>query len=267
MAIFNMIGGGGSSGAWTLKITFQIPSQSYLPQQDSSDYFGYFRAQIPNVDDELFLPAYRVYATSTQYGVVYWNGTYGQETIYTDTINISMWCQSSTSYSGMSPTPTKAPSASGSVYYFNMPASAFSVDYGYAGTWAWVYDSSSNRISLYQWEDGSSGSSDKNIQTNQSTNRTSSTSLTSVNSMTCSTTGTYDVYWTCSRTSTSGTWSSQLYINGSAYGSAQTTWSNHVQNVHLTGVSIGANDVVAVYAQARGTNYYVYCPQLTIVQT
>ena len=261
MAIFNMIGGGGdsgSSGSWTLKYFSQISYQNYTPQQDSSEYFGYFTD-----DAEYAIPAYRCYATGTTYGVVYWTGTSGQE-IETSTIGSSLWRQSSTSYSGMSPTPTKAPSASGSVYYFNMPATN---GINEETTWAWVYDSSSNWMSLYQWEGGSSGSSDKNTQTSQSTNRTSSTSLESVNSMTCSTTGTYDVYWACSRTSTNGTWSSQLYINGTAYGSAQTTWSNHVQIVHLTGVSIGANDTVAVYVQARGTNYYGYCPQLTIIQT
>lgn len=124
------------------------------------------------------------------------------------------------------------------------------------------------------WLDGSSsggggggGGSSMNVQTNQTTSRISSTTLTSVNSLTCSTAGTYDVYWTCSRSSTSGTWSSQLYVNGTASGSEQTTWSNHVQTVHLTGVTIGANQTVAVYVKARGTNYYGYCPQLTIVQT
>lgn len=113
------------------------------------------------------------------------------------------------------------------------------------------------------------GGGTKNTQTVQSTNRADSTSPTSVNSMTCSTDGTYDVYWTCSRTSTTSTSSyySQLYINGTAYGSAQTTWYDHVQIVQLTGVPIEANDVVAVYVKTRGTNYYGYCPQLTIVQT
>lgn len=106
----------------------------------------------------------------------------------------------------------------------------------------------------------------KNVQTNQTTSRTSSTSLTSVNSLTCSKTGTYDVYWTCARSSTSGTWSSQLYVGGAESGSEQTTWSYHVQNVHLTNVSISANQTVAVYVKARGTNYYGYAPQLTIVE-
>lgn len=112
-----------------------------------------------------------------------------------------------------------------------------------------------------------SGGSSKNVQTNQTTSRTSSTSLTSVNSLTCSTAGTYDVYWTCDRSSTNGTWSSQLYLGGTAYGSEQTAWSNHVQTVHLSNVTISANQTVAVYVKARGTNYYGYAPQLTIVQS
>lgn len=111
------------------------------------------------------------------------------------------------------------------------------------------------------------GGSSMNVQTNQSTSRTSATSLTSVNSLTCSTSGTYDVYWTCTRSSTSGTWSSRLYVGGTASGSEQSTWSNHVQTVKLTGVTINANQTVAVYVKTRGSNYYGYAPQLTIVQT
>lgn len=110
-------------------------------------------------------------------------------------------------------------------------------------------------------------STSKNVQTNQSTSRTTSTTLTSLNSLTCSVTGTYDVYWTCARTSTSNTWQSQLYIGGSAYGTVEATWSNHVQIVHLTGVQITKNQTVAVYGRSRGSNYYCYAPQLTIVQT
>ena len=114
----------------------------------------------------------------------------------------------------------------------------------------------------------SGGGSSKNAQSNQTTTRSTSTAATSLNSLTCSTAGTYDVYWTCTRSSTSGTWSSQLYLGGTAYGTAQTSgWSNHVQTVKLTGVSISASQTVAVYGISRGSNYYIYCPQLTIIQT
>lgn len=114
-----------------------------------------------------------------------------------------------------------------------------------------------------------SGSS-KNVQTAQSATRVASTSYTKTASLTCSTTGKYDVYWDCFRSSTgNGTNGSQLYIGGSAYGSANTTFSSniHVQSNHLTNVQINANQEVAVYVRSRATNYYAYCGQLTIVQT
>lgn len=112
----------------------------------------------------------------------------------------------------------------------------------------------------------SGGGSSKNVQTNQTTDRRNNTALGSINSLTCSTAGTYDVYWTCARSNTSQTWGSQLYINGTAYDTENTTWSNNVQNNHLTGVTIPANATVAVYGRSR-SGYYIYVPQLTIEQT
>jgi hypothetical protein len=110
------------------------------------------------------------------------------------------------------------------------------------------------------------GGSAMNVQTEQSTSRRNNTALGSVTSLTCEVAGTYDVYWTCARSSTSGTWGSQLYINGTSYGSENTTFSNNVQNNHLTGVTIPANATVAVYGRSR-SGYYIYVPQLTIEQT
>ena len=110
-----------------------------------------------------------------------------------------------------------------------------------------------------------SGGSSKNTQTVQSTSRRNNTALGSITSLTCSTTGTYDVYWTCARSNTSQTWGSQLYIGGSAYDTENTTWSNNVQNNHLENVSISANQTVAVYGRSR-SGYYIYAPQLTIIQ-
>lgn len=111
-----------------------------------------------------------------------------------------------------------------------------------------------------------SGGSSKNVQTAQSTTRRNNTALGSITSLTCLTAGTYDVYWSCARSSTSGTWGSQLYINGTAYGTENTTFVNHVQNNHLTGVVLSADDTVAIYGRSRSGNY-IYVPQLTIVQT
>ena len=114
---------------------------------------------------------------------------------------------------------------------------------------------------------GSGGGTSMNVQVAQSTSRATSTSYTSLVSLTCTKAGTYNVYWTGFRSSTSGTWGSQLYLGGSAYGSAQSTFSNHIQNVALTGVQISANQTVAVYARSRGSNYYAYVSNLIIEQT
>lgn len=113
----------------------------------------------------------------------------------------------------------------------------------------------------------SGGGSSKNVQVGQSTSRATSSTYTKLASLTCATSGTYDVYWSCFRSSTSGTSGSQLYVGGSAYGTANTTFSNHIQNNHLTGVQISANQEVAAYARSRGSNYYAYIGTLTIVQT
>lgn len=114
-----------------------------------------------------------------------------------------------------------------------------------------------------------SGGGSKNVQIAQSTTRTANTAYTSLISLTCSKTGTYDVYWTCIRTnnSTGYTWGSQLYIDGTAYGTAQTgSWSNNVQNIHLSNVTLTKDKTVAVYARSRGGTYYAFVPQLTIIE-
>lgn len=112
-----------------------------------------------------------------------------------------------------------------------------------------------------------SGGSSMNVQVAQSTTRIASTSYTKACSLTCAKAGTYDIYWDCFRSTTGGTSGSQLHIGGSTYGSANTTFTNHVQNNHLTGVQLSANQEVAAYARSRSTNYYAYVGQLTIVQT
>lgn len=112
------------------------------------------------------------------------------------------------------------------------------------------------------------GGTSKNAQVLQSTTRTTSTSYTKLcGDITVAKTGTYDVYWTYFRSSTSGTWGSQLYIDDSAYGSAQTTYSNHVSNVHLSNVSLTQGDKLSVYGRSRGSNYYAYVGQLTIIES
>lgn len=110
----------------------------------------------------------------------------------------------------------------------------------------------------------------KNVQVVQGTTRTTSSSMTAIGAeMTVSKTGTYDVYWSGVRTNTSGsyTFATQLYVDGSAYGSENATWSNHVQNNHLSNVSLTANQKIRVYGrESRGSSYYMYAPTLIIVE-
>lgn len=115
----------------------------------------------------------------------------------------------------------------------------------------------------------SSGTS-KNVQVVQGTTRTTSSTMTAIGAeLTVSKTGTYNVYWTGVRTSTSGsyTFATQLYINGTAYGSENTTWSNHIQNVHLSNVSLTVNQKLRVYGrESRNSSYYMYAGTLIIVE-
>lgn len=88
-------------------------------------------------------------------------------------------------------------------------------------------------------------------------------------SLTVGKTGKYSVYWNGYRSSTSGTSGSQLYIAGSAYGSANTTFNStytNVQNVHLSGVSLTANQTITVYARSRSGSYYMYIMNLVIIE-
>lgn len=111
----------------------------------------------------------------------------------------------------------------------------------------------------------------KNTQVVQSTTRTNSSTMTALSAeLTVSKTGTYDIYYSATRTNTSSsyTWATQLYKNGTAQGTENTTWSNNVQNVHLTNQSLTANQKLRVYGRnTRGSSYYVCAPMLAIVES
>ena len=115
------------------------------------------------------------------------------------------------------------------------------------------------------------GGESKNTQVVQGTTRTTTSTLTAIGAeMTVTKTGTYDVYWSAFRSSTSSsyTYGTQLYVGDTAYGTQNTTWSNHVQNNHLTGVSLTANQKLRVYGRnSRGSSYYIYAPTLVIVES
>lgn len=97
--------------------------------------------------------------------------------------------------------------------------------------------------------------------------RTTSYSATGVK-LTVAKTGTYKVSWIGIRNTNSGTNGSQLYINNSAYGSANTSFTNtYAQSVVLNNVSLTAGQTIEVRARARSTSYYMMVGNLIIEQT
>lgn len=115
----------------------------------------------------------------------------------------------------------------------------------------------------------SGGGTSKNVQVLQSTSRTSSSSLTKVlGDLTVSKTGTYDIYWSGGRsnTSTSYTWGTRLYVDGTGYDTENTSWTNNCQSNHLTNVSLTANQKLSIYARGRSGSYYTFAPMLVIVE-
>ena len=116
----------------------------------------------------------------------------------------------------------------------------------------------------------SGGGSSKNVQVLQSTSRTNSSSMTKVlGDLTVTKTGTYDIYWSGGRTntSTSYTWGTRLYVNGSGYGTENTTWSNNCQSNHLSNVSLTENQKLSIYARGRSGSYYTFAPMLVIIES
>lgn len=127
-----------------------------------------------------------------------------------------------------------------------------------------------NGTAQYYTVSAASGSS-KNAQVVQSTTRTNASTLTAIGAeLTVSKTGTYDIYYSCFRTNTSSsyTWATRLYINGTAYGTAENaTWTNNQQNTHLSNISLTTGDKLRVYGRnTRGTSYYICAPMLAIVE-
>lgn len=117
-----------------------------------------------------------------------------------------------------------------------------------------------------------SGSSKNTQIVQQSSTRISSSSYgKACGDITVSKAGTYDVYWSAYRTSSSGNWGTRFYVNGSAAsgtaGNEHTTFtSNYYQAIHLSNVSLSKNDVISVYGKSRGSNYYLYVGMLIIIE-
>lgn len=110
------------------------------------------------------------------------------------------------------------------------------------------------------------GGDAKNIQAyhGMASIRTTAYTATGVK-LTVAKTGTYTVSWIGIRNTNTGTSGTRLYIDGGAYGSASTTFTNtYAQAVKLTNVSLQAGQTVEVYARARSTSYYMMVGNLII---
>lgn len=114
------------------------------------------------------------------------------------------------------------------------------------------------------------GGSSMNVQVDNTNHRISGTTYVDTGaSITVAVAGTYNIYWSAFRSSTSsGTNGTQCYVGGNTQGSAFTSWENsYAQTPKLSGVTLAKNAVVKVYARASSSSRYVCVGNLTIVQT
>lgn len=141
----------------------------------------------------------------------------------------------------------------------------------YTNTDAWSFQASKTYTWWAIWLDGSSsggggGGSSKNVQGYHGMDYVNSTTISATDvTLTVAKTGTYKVSWMGFRSTSSGTNGSELYINGTAYGSATTTFTRtYGQSVILDNVSLNKDDVLTVWAISRGSSYYMYVGNLII---
>jgi len=111
----------------------------------------------------------------------------------------------------------------------------------------------------------SGGGTSKNVQAyfgraQRTANSYGATTLT----ITVAKTGTYNVYWTAWRGSSSGTMGTNLYRNGTA-GTNQQTWTGtYGQNITLTNQSYTKDDVLTLYATSGSNSRSIYVANLII---
>lgn len=110
-----------------------------------------------------------------------------------------------------------------------------------------------------------SGGGGKNIQVYAGYDEVNATSYTATDlSIKVASAGTYLISWTGARNTTSGTSGSQIYVNGTAKGSAHTTFTRNYFQFCQETLTLAANDTVVVRARARNTSYYMQVGNLII---
>ena len=115
------------------------------------------------------------------------------------------------------------------------------------------------------------GGSGKNIQYSMGRYEVSATSYTATSlSIKVSKAGSYKCYWTMDRNTTSGTSGTQLYKNGSAVGSAHTSWTYNNNNRYGMNceetLTFAVNDTIVVRARSRSTSYICGAENLIIIE-
>lgn len=107
----------------------------------------------------------------------------------------------------------------------------------------------------------------KAVQVSNKIGRVTVTGYTATDvSLTVAKTGVYTVQWCGYRSGATGTYGSQLYIDDSAYGTAQTTWSGKTQEVTLNNVSLTAGQTITVGARSNGSSTQIYVAGLVITE-
>ena len=110
-----------------------------------------------------------------------------------------------------------------------------------------------------------SGGGGKNVQAYMGMDYVNATSYTATDvTLKVAKSGTYKVSWMGFRNTTSGTNGSQVYVNGTAKGSAHTSFTRNYGQYCEESLSLNANDVIVVRARSRNTSYYMYVGNLII---
>lgn len=167
--------------------------------------------------------------------------------------NVTLW---GASYSNV-PAITVPRTGSGTATFYEVDGSQTITENG-------TYDVTTDASVVVSVSGG--GGSSKAFQYYHGGARVNTTSYTATAvKLTVAKSGTYNITWSGFRSSTSGTNGSQLYRNGSALGSAQTTFTDsYWQTPQLTNQSLSAGDEIVVRARARGTSYYMCVANLII---
>ena len=112
----------------------------------------------------------------------------------------------------------------------------------------------------------SGGGSSKNVQIYAGRGESNQTSYTATDvTLKVSKAGTYKCYWSMDRNTTSGTNGSRLYKNGTAVGTAHTSWTHNGASCQEE-LTLAKDDVLVVRARARSTSYYCGVSNLVIIE-